>query len=337
LDVIFQVGRTGIVTPVAILEPVHISGSTVSKASLHNEDEIKRLGVKVGDYVFVEKSGEIIPKVIKVILERRIGVERSIVFPEFCPSCNNRLLKIDAYWKCLNENCPDRIKGAIVHYASRDAMDIKGFGEKSVEKFYETGLVRSISDIYRLKKGDIHWMEGFGELSEDNILRSIEESKNREFYRFIYALGIENIGIKTAQLLASKFSNIDNLMNARYDDIMDIHGIGDEIARSIVDYFSKDEVRKMIDFLKINGVNMEQQKAQGKLNGLTFLITGTLSKPRKYFEDLIIKNGGTIASSVSKKLNYLIVGENPGSKLEKAKSLGIMVIDEDAFIKMIGE
>lgn len=333
-DLIFQVGRTGIVTPVAILEPVVVSGSTVSRATLHNEDEIKRLGVKIGDTVFIEKSGEIIPKVIKVVLEFRDGDEKDIIFPTNCPSCNEKLVKIDAYWKCLNPCCPDRVKGSIVHYASRDAMDIKGLGEKSVEKFYELGILKSIKDIYRLKPGDLRGLEGFGELSEKNLLESIEESKTKEFYRLIYALGIDGVGIKMAQTLASTFKNIDNLMNATFEDLTSIYGVGEEVGRSILQYFKDQNNIDTIEFLRRAGLNMQDKTEIGdRLSGYSFLITGTLSKPRKYYEDLIMKNGGKILSGVSKNLNFLIVGENPGSKLEKAKSFGIRIITEEQFLK----
>lgn len=333
-DVIFQVGRTGIVTPVAILDTVNISGSNVSRASLHNEDEIRRLGVKIGDTVYVEKSGEIIPKVIKVVTDFRKGDEKEIIFPEICPSCGSKLVRVDAYWKCLNHQCPDRVKGSIVHYASRDAMDIKGLGEKSVERFYDLGILRSITDIYRLKPGDLKGLEGFGDLSEKNLLESIEESKNREFYRFIYALGIDGVGVKMAQTLATSFKGIDRLINATYEELTSIYGIGEEVGRSIVRFFKDENNLRTIEFLRQVGVNMTQEESHGdKLSGITFLITGTLSKPRKYYEDLILKNGGKILSGVSKNLNYLIVGENPGSKLDKAKSLGIETLSEEQFFQ----
>jgi DNA ligase (NAD+) len=336
-DVIFQVGRTGIVTPVAVLETVNISCSNLSRASLHYEDEIKRLGVKIGDTVFVEKSGEIIPKVIKVVPEFRTGEEKGIVFPSNCPSCGDKLVKIDAYWKCLNLDCPDRVKGSITHYASRDAMDIRGLGENNVERFYGLGLLRSIPDIYRLKYEDLVKLERFGELSADNLLKSIEESKTKEFYRFIYALGIDGVGIKMAQTLALHFKNIDSLMTASIDELKDIYGIGDEVGRSIFEFFREKRNIEMLQFLRKVGVNMMQKEImEDRLSGFTFLITGTLSKPRKYYEDIIIKNGGKILSGVSKNLNFLIVGENPGSKLEKAKSLGIEVITEEEFFEKFG-
>jgi len=205
-----------------------------------------------------------------------------------------------------------------------------------VDRFYELGLLRSIADIYKLKKGDLRDLEKFGELSEENLLKSIEESKHREFYRLIYALGIENIGIKTAQLLASKFQNMDRLMSATYDDLSELHSIGDETAFSIIEFFNNKENIRMIKFLKSVGVNMQQEEEKVRyFHGLSFLITGTLSRPRKYYEDLIRKNGGNILSGVSKNLNYLITGENPGSKLEKAKQLGVKIIDEEEFLKML--
>jgi len=254
------VGRTGIITPVAVFEPVKVAGSTVSKASLHNEDEIRRLGIKIGDTVFIEKSGDVIPQVVKVVEEKRSGNEKEIVFPTHCPCCGSKLEKINAYWKCKNSLCPDRVKTSIIHYASRDAMDIRGLGEKNVDRFYKLGLLKSIADIYKLKKGDLRDLEKFGELSEENLLKSIEESKHREFYRLIYALGIENIGIKTAQLLASKFQNMDRLMSATYDDLSELHSIGDETAFSIIEFFNNKENIRMIKFLKSVGVNMQQEE-----------------------------------------------------------------------------
>ncbi|MCX8084762.1 MAG: NAD-dependent DNA ligase LigA [Calditerrivibrio sp.] len=338
IDVVFQVGRTGIVTPVAILEPVEVSGSTVSRASLHNEDEIIRLDIKIGDRVFIEKSGEIIPKVVKTVPELRKGTEKSIIFPSSCPSCGAILKKEDAYWRCLNRHCPERVIGSIIHFASRDAMDIRGLGDKTVERFYKLGILKSITDIYLLKPGSIGHLDGFGELSEANLLESIHESKKREFYRFIYALGIDGVGIKMAQVLASHFKNIDNLVSADKEELKSIYGIGEEVANSIFGYFKDGNNLKMIDDFKRFGINMqyEQTTTSDILKGLNFLITGTLSKPRKYFEDLILKHGGNLLSGVSKNLNYLIVGENPGNKLEKARQLGIIIITEDEFKKKFG-
>lgn len=337
-DVVFQVGRTGRVTPVAILEPVLISGSTVSRATLHNSDEIQRLDIMINDYVLVEKSGEIIPKIVKVIKELR-KKSKTIKFPESCPVCGEKLVKDEqdvTYW-CVNIDCPARIKASILHFASRDAMDIKGLGESILNQLVDSGLVNSLSDIYNLTKEDFLQLEGFKDRSASNLVEAIEESKNKPFQNVLYGIGILHVGKRTAEILAQQFKDIDALVNASVYDLKNIHDIGDIVSESIHNNLRTPKLMENINRLKSFGLNFvgKSSYTNGKLSGKKFLITGTLSKPRKYFEDLIKANGGVVLSLVSKNLNYLLAGEFPGSKLEKARKIGITVIGEDQFVELI--
>lgn len=337
-DVVFQVGRTGRVTPVAILEPVLISGSTVSRATLHNSDEIQRLDIMINDYVLVEKSGEIIPKIVKVVKELRKN-PKTIEFPESCPVCGEQLVKDQqdvTYW-CVNIDCPARIKASILHFASRDAMDIKGLGECVVNQLVDNGLVKSLSDIYNLTKKDFLQLEGFKDRSASNLVEAIKESKNKPFQNVLYGIGILHVGKRTAEILAQQFKDIDALVNASVDDLKNIHDIGDIVSESIHNNLRTPKLMENINRLKSFGLNFvgKSSYTNGKLSGKKFLITGTLSKPRKYFEDLIKDNGGVVLSVVSKNLNYLLAGEFPGSKLEKARKIGITVIGEDQFVELI--
>lgn len=339
LDVIFQVGRTGAVTPVAVLEPVQISGSTVSRASLHNEDEIKRLNIMIGDTVFIEKGGEIIPKIVNVQEKLRPEDAKEIIFPSTCPICNS-LLEInedDAKRRCKNIECPALIQGSIIHFASRDAMDIKGLGEKVVEELYNAHLINNYADIYELNQSQLENREGWGEVSAINLINAINESKNIPYERVLFALGMRHVGIVAAKLIAEHVINIDNLMNASFNDLERIKGVGEETAKSILSSLNDKNMQDIIARLKSYGLQMEyiSSAKSSSLKGSTFLITGTLDKPRKYYEDLIVQHGGTLLSSVSKNLNYLIAGEKAGSKLEKANKLGVKVISRDEFLNMI--
>lgn len=337
-DVIFQVGRTGIITPVAVLEPVLLSGSTISKASLYNEDEIRRLDIMIGDTVFIEKGGEIIPKVVSVQKELRKSDAKEIKFPRACPECGSLLYKDDdqADYYCINKKCPAIIKGSIIHFASRNAMDIKGLGEKVVEELYDCGLLRNVADIYKLKMEDIETREGWGESSAKNLINAIEESKNKSFEKVLFGLGLRHVGASTAKLIVSKFSSMESLLNATFSDIENIKGIGKETALSIVNSLKNNALLEVIDSLKNSGLNMvEVSNKSDLLENKSFLITGTLSKPRKHFEDIITANGGILLSTVSKNLDYLLVGEKAGSKLEKAKKIGVKVINEYDFFTLI--
>lgn len=338
-DVIFQVGRTGAVTPVAVLKPVLISGSTVSRASLHNEDEIKRLNIMIGDTVFIEKGGEIIPKVVSVQESLRKDDAKEIIMPSTCPICNSALeiVDSDAKRRCVNPVCPALIQGSIIHFASRDAMDIKGLGEKVIEELFNAHFINNYADIYDLKAEQLEDREGWGKVSAENLIEAIHESKNIPFERVLFALGLRHVGIIAARLLAEHFKSMENLMNASLNDLESVKGIGKETAVSILKSLNNESMKEIISRLKNYGLQMEYVESQTNtsLQGKTFLITGTLDKPRKYYEELILSNGGSLLSGVSKNLDFLIAGEKAGSKLEKANKLGIKVISQDEFLSMI--
>lgn len=338
-DVIFQVGRTGAVTPVAVLHPVLISGSTVSRASLHNEDEIKRLNIMIGDTVFIEKGGEIIPKVVSVQQSLRSDNAKEIIMPSNCPICNSPLeiIESDAKRRCVNPKCPALIQGSIIHFASRDAMDIKGLGEKVVEELFNAHLINNYADIYELKAEQLEDREGWGKVSAENLIEAINESKNIPFERVLFALGLRHVGIIAARLLAEHFKSMDRLMNATINDLENVKGIGKETAVSILKSLKDENMNQIITRLKDYGLQMEyvQSNTGASLQGKSFLITGTLDKPRKYYEELILSNGGSLLSGVSKNLDFLIAGEKAGSKLEKANKLGVKVISQDEFLSMI--
>lgn len=343
-DVTFQVGRIGTITPVAELEPVSVAGAIVSRATLHNFKEIKSKDIRKGDFVFLERSGEVIPKIIKPIIEKRTGQEILIEEPKFCPSCNSNLIhEGEIILRCPNAQCEAKVKKHIEFFASRDAMNIIGLGEAIIEKLFSLKKIKSIEDIYELKKEDFDEIEGFGEKSINNLLNSIEESKKRAFSRVLFALGIENIGSFTANLIVDHFPSVDKIIEAQLEDFLDINGIGEKIAHSLYEYFRKEENLKRIEFLKEKGLIFEEKSKEGIFSGSNFLFTGELSKyTRNQVKDLIQKNGGNFVNSVSKKLNYLIIGNNPGSKLKKAEKLNsegsaISIINEDDFEKLLKE
>jgi DNA ligase (NAD+) len=342
LEVRFQVGRTGAVTPVAVLEPVYISGSTVSRATLHNEDEILRLDLHLGDTVKIVKSGEIIPKIISVNTNKRKHNSEPIQFTKTCPACSSPLFieKEGAINYCSNSKCPAQLQRQLEHFTSRDAMDITGLGESLIARLIELGMLKSIEDIYRLDYKKISELERLGDKSAANLESSVELSRTQKFDRVLFSLGIRFVGTKTARVLAEYFDSVDNLINADFNTLTSVPEIGDKIAQSIQDYFKVPENLALISFLKQAKLQFqsEQKTKIGTLAGKTFMITGTLpSFDRKEMEDLIIENGGKILSSVSKNLLYLIVGENAGSKLDKARELGsVNIIDEKEILKMIG-
>lgn len=339
VDVIFQVGRTGAITPVAKLTPVLLAGSTVSRASLHNEDEIKRLGVMIGDTVFVEKGGDVIPKIVKTLGNLEKGNSKAIIFPENCPSCDAPLIvsEDDAKRRCVNKNCPAIIKGAINHFVSRNAMDIKGLGEKAVDELYVAGYLKNCADIYDLQVSYLDKREGWGETSAKNIIDAVNESKNKPFDTVLYAIGFRHLGSTVARLLADNFRSMENLRKSTFEDLSNVKGIGKEIASSVVTALKEQSNIEIIERLTKEGLKMvmDEKIEQGKLDGKTFLITGVLDKPRKFYEDSVIANGGKLLSGVSKNLDFLIVGEKAGSKLDKAQELGIKVISADEFNNMI--
>jgi DNA ligase (NAD+) len=340
-DVIIQVGRTGTLTPVAILEPVRVSGTIVSRATLHNFDEINRLGIKIGDRVFVEKSGEIIPKVVKVIKEARTGTERDIPIPEKCPICGSNVVKDteEVAIRCPNIRCPAQVKERIIHFASRDAMDIEGLGEKWVNILVDRGLLSDYGDIYYLKYEDLIKIERMGEKSVSNLLKAIENSKTRPLANLIYALGIRHVGVYASEILAEQFNSIEELKNSTFERLSSISGVGPIMAESIIEFFKNEGNLKVLEKLRKAGVRMEKEKVEKKmdlLTGLTFVVTGTLKNySRDEIHNYIKKLGGKVSTSVSKNTDYLICGENPGSKLEKARAIGVKIISEEEFIELV--
>ncbi len=343
-EIKFTVGRTGKITPNAIFNPVHVAGSLISKATLHNEDYCIEKDVRVGDIISVRKAGDVIPEVVEVKLDRR--KDNSIPFKmiETCPICNTKLIKKDAMHFCTNDDCPSRKIEGLEHFVSRDAMYIDGFGERIVEDFYNMGFLTKIEDFYHLykHKDELMTMEGFGEKSVNNLLDAITESKNNSLERLIFGLGIRHVGKKTAKILAMYFGEMDKFMKADYDLLKNIPDVGDIIAKSITEYFSKEENINLINNLKELNVNMNYlgekvDNSNEKIYGKTFVITGTLSESRDHYKEKLESLGANVTGSVTSKTDYVLVGENPGSKYDKAISLGITILNEDDYNKMINE
>ena len=339
-NVIFSVGRTGIVTPVAELEPVKCGGVIISNSTLHNFDEIKRLDIKIGDKVIVERAGDVIPKIVRVVKEERTGMEKDITIPKNCPSCSSPLYKDEdeVYIRCINPNCPEQLRRNIIHFASRDAMNIEGLGENTVDALLEKKLIKNIADIYRLKKEDLLKLDLFKEKKSQNLLSQIENSKSRSLEKLIYALGIKHVGEKVSKILAERFKTMNNLINATLEDLTLINEIGPTIASSVYNFFKNPQIRKLVEELKELGLNMSYISIikNEKLKGLSFVFTGELqSMSRSQAQNIVIKEGGEVSSSVSKKTSYVVVGKNPGSKLDKAKKLGVKIIDEKEFLDLL--
>jgi DNA ligase (NAD+) len=338
LSVAFQVGRTGRITPVGVLEPVFIEGSEVSRVTLHNESFIEELDVRIGDWVLVHKAGGVIPEVLRVLKERRTGEEKPILWPENCPECGHALIKEGKVHRCPNPLCPAKRFEAIRHYASRKAMDIQGLGEKLIEKLLEKGLVRDVADLYRLRKEDLVNLERMGEKSAENLLRQIEESKGRGLERLLYALGLPGVGEVLARSLALRFGHMDRLLEAGLEDLLEVEGVGELTARAILNTLKDPEFRDLVRRLKEAGVEMEAKEREGEaLKGLTFVITGELSRPREEVKALLRRLGAKVTDSVSRKTGFLVVGENPGSKLEKARALGVPTLSEEELYRLIEE
>lgn len=341
IDIELNVGRSGAITPVAILEPVNLEGTVVKRASLHNFDYIKEKDIKIGDYVYIEKAGGIIPQVVSVKKEMRTGDEKEIVPPEKCPVCGGPVGKLtegEVALRCLNPHCPQKLKRHLEIFVSRSAFDISGIGEKLIDKFVEAKIINDIADIFYLTPFELAQISGVGQKTIANILSQIEKAKNTPFHRVIVGLGIPMVGEKTAKILAEHFKNIDNLSKATYDELISIEGIGPEVAKSIIEYFKNEKTKEIIEKLKKAGVNLETKeiKKSDKLKGLTFVITGTLKNyTRDEAKEVIEQLGGKVTNTVSSKTDYLIVGENPGSKLGKARQLGVKTINEDEFEKLI--
>ena len=339
-EIKFTVGRTGKITPNAIFSPVHVAGSIVSKATLHNEDYCLDKDVRVGDIISIRKAGDVIPEVVEVKKERRIGSEIPFKMIENCPMCGMILEKKDANYFCTNKLCPARKIEALIHFVSRDTMNIEGLGERIIEDFYNMKFINSISDIYKLyeHKEDLIELEGFGEKSVNNLLSSIEHSKENSLEKVLFALGIRHVGKKTAKILAKKYKNIDNLINASLDELTNINDIGEIIAKSIRKYLDNKDNIKLINELKEVGLNFSYNEGEtnDKLDGMTFVLTGTLEKyKREELTKLLEDKGAKVTSSVTKKTTGVIVGDKPGSKYDKALKLGITIYKEEDIEKLI--
>lgn len=343
LNVEFQVGRTGSITPVAKIQPVPIGGVTVSSISLFNEDVIREKDLMIGDSVLVERAGDVIPYIVKSLADVRTGDEKKIVFPKTCPVCDSRLFKEEgeAVWRCVNIECPAQVVERIIHFVSKDAMDIRGLGEANIRKFYELGLLKDIPGIYELDFEKIGGMEGFGKKSIENLQQAILNSKTQPLHRIIFGLGIRFVGETTAKTLAQAVHHLTDLNNFSEADLLHLEDIGPKVAGSILHFFSNEENTRMLQKLEELGVQLintkKQYASEGNLEGLSFLFTGTLpTLKRSDAEAMVEENGGKLTGSVSSKLNYLVVGEDAGSKLEKAKKINtIKIISEAEFLKML--
>jgi DNA ligase (NAD+) len=343
-DIVASVGRTGAITPVAIMKPVRIGGVTVSRSTLHNWDEIDRKDIRVGDTVVVERAGDVIPHVVAIIREKRTGQERQVPPPKHCPVCGSHVVreKGEVAYRCIGLNCSAQVLERIMHYASRGAMDIEGLGEKNVELLYSQGLIKHFADLYTLKKEQLLELPRFAEKSAQNLINAIEKSKQTTLSKYLFALGILHVGEYAAKLLARHFEKIEDLYHVKPGHIVEIKQMGDKLAESISDFFSEKENLHTLDMLKKLGVTILNpdyeagtRKERGPLDGLTIVVTGTLSMPRNEIEERIERLGGHAAGSVSKKTSFVLAGEEAGSKLEKAKALGVKVISEKDFNNLI--
>ena len=341
VDIKFTVGRTGQVTPNAILEPVNVMGSTISKTTLHNEDYVLEKDIMIGDIVGIKKAGDVIPEVVGVLKERRTGNEKAFQMINNCPICGSSLKRKEnesAYY-CLNPNCDAKKIEGLIHFASREAMNITGFGERIVEDFYNFGYLKDIVDFYELDKisHELKELEGFGNKSIDNLLLEIENSKNNSLEKLLFGLGIRYVGKKTAKILAKTYKNIENLSKASLDELNNIPEIGEKIAQSVYDYFKNEDNLNLINELTSRGINMEYLQEENEKEGFlnkTFVITGTLSVNRDELREKIESFGGKVSGSVSKKTDYVIVGDTPGSKYDKALKLGVKIINEEELNEM---
>jgi DNA ligase (NAD+) len=341
-DIVPQVGRTGKLTPVAWLKPVPIGGTTVSRATLHNMDEIDRLGVRIGDWVEVERGGDVIPKVVKVVDDKdHPRGNKNFEMPEHCPVCGGNVVRTpgEADHRCVNANCPAKLQGTILHFASRHVMNIDGLGDALVNQLTERGLVKNVADLYRLTKDSLLSLERMGEKSADNVLGEIEASKKLPLERVIYGLGIRFVGERTAQFLAEHFGSVDSIMKASAEELQEVNEVGPRIAESIVEFFSDEHNRRLVNDLRKAGLTLAGQKKEKgtKLAGKTFVLTGTLARhSRDEAKKLIEDAGGRVSGSVSKKTDYVVAGGDAGSKLDKARELRVPVIGEDEMEELVG-
>ncbi|MCM2273075.1 MAG: NAD-dependent DNA ligase LigA [candidate division Zixibacteria bacterium] len=339
-SVLFSVGRTGVVTPVAQLKPVRVSGVMVANASLHNEDELERLDIRIGDTVRIRRAGDVIPEVIDVVADKRPKRAEAVVFPENCPSCNSPIVRPEgeAAYRCVNVGCPAQLEGHLTHFASKGGFDIEGLGEKFARQMIADGLVKNPADIFFLTKEQLLTLDLFGDKKADNLLAAIERSRSTPLPRVIFALGIIGVGETVAKLLATAFGTIGSLRSATLEELLHVEGVGPIIAANIYEFFRNRKNQEMLEKMARGGVQFpphHQRARSTRFAGKTFVITGTLSKPRDEFKRLIEENGGKVAGSVSKKTDYLLCGADAGSKLENARSLGVSVLDEDSFLKLL--
>ena len=340
-DIICQVGRTGVITPMAILEPVKVAGSTISKTTLHNEDFIKEKELKIGDTVVIQKAGDVIPEIVEVVKSKRNGTEENFSMPKTCPVCGAPAVREEgeAAIRCTGIECPAKLFRNLVHFVSREAMDISGLGENIIQQLLDNKLIKNIADIYELKFEDIASLKKNGKKFAQNLIDAIEKSKENDLSKLITALGIRHVGVKASKTLARKYKNIDNLMNAKYEELSEINDIGPIVANSIASFFEESQTRDLIQRLKENNVNMEslEEEVQDKrFEGKTFVLTGSLEEfTRGQASDIIEKLGGKTSGTVSKKTDYVLAGSEAGSKLTKAQNLGVQIITEEEFKEMV--
>jgi DNA ligase (NAD+) len=332
------VGRTGALTPVAVMEPVRVGGVEVSRATLHNQDEIDRLDVRVGDTVTIQRAGDVIPEIVQVITSKRMGREKKFRIPSKCPVCGAEVIKEEVISRCIGLDCPAQLKGRIKHFASKRAMDIDGLGIKLIDQLVDKGLIKDVADIYYIKKEELIELERMADKSAQNTIDAIEKSKTKPLGKFLFALGILHVGETTAEDLADHFSRLDDFFHLSEEDLMKVEGIGPEVSASAVQFFRDKKNRESIERLERAGIKLIEPKAKekGKLAGKNFVLTGTLKTfGRDEARNLVESLGGVTASSVSKKVDFVVVGEDPGSKADKARELGIKILTEEEFKKMI--
>ncbi|HET7272211.1 MAG TPA: NAD-dependent DNA ligase LigA, partial [Rubrobacter sp.] len=340
LDIHVKVGRTGALTPQAVLEPVNVGGVVISRATLHNEDYVKEKDILIGDTVVVERAGDVIPQVVKAVTDERDGDERAFEMPKFCPVCNEPVSRPEgeAVTRCVNALCPAQALEHIIHWSSKSAMDIDGLGEKLATRLFDLGFIKDAADIYDLEAEQLVPLEGFGEKSAENLIQAIQRSKDQPFSRVLYALGIRHVGSVTADLIATRCGGEDLMGGVEVEQLTEIDGVGDVVARAVVEYFDLEDNSDLVRRLMGRGLDFEREEdssSDGPLSGKRVVITGTLGRPRGHYVERLEAAGGTFTSSVSKNTDYVLAGEEAGSKLERARELGIPILDESGFEELL--